>query len=120
MHDDVTRSLKESRRFERMSSDDVRDHIDSRWYELVLACDEDEQLAAEHVFVGAPGCHQARPVFVTELEGEGAGARRRSSAAMTLATPAQGRKVLRYEMSDSHLRAACSAYPHPGVRMGRK
>jgi hypothetical protein len=55
-----------------MSAAEVRDHIDSRWYELVLACDEDEQLA----------------------EGEGAGAGRRSSAAMTLATPAQGREVL--------------------------
>jgi hypothetical protein len=38
MHDDVIRSLKESRRFERVSSDEVRDHIDSRWYELVFAC----------------------------------------------------------------------------------
>ena len=52
MHDDVIRSLKESRRFERMSSDEVRDHIDSRWYELVLACDGDEQLAGERVFAG--------------------------------------------------------------------
>ena len=49
MPDYVIRSLKESRRFERMSSDEVRDHIDSRWYELVLACDGDEQLAREHV-----------------------------------------------------------------------
>jgi hypothetical protein len=30
MHDDVIRSLKESRRFERTSSDEGRDHIDSR------------------------------------------------------------------------------------------
>jgi hypothetical protein len=30
MHDDVIRALKESRRFERMSLDEVRDHIDSR------------------------------------------------------------------------------------------
>jgi hypothetical protein len=40
------RSLKESRRFERVSSDEVRDHIDSRWYELVLGCGGEEQLAA--------------------------------------------------------------------------
>jgi len=46
MPDDVIRSLKESRRFERMSSDEVRDHIDSRWYELVLACDGDSSLHA--------------------------------------------------------------------------
>jgi hypothetical protein len=31
MQDDVIRSLKESRRFERMPSDEVRDQIDSRW-----------------------------------------------------------------------------------------
>jgi hypothetical protein len=54
MHDDVIRSLKESRRLERMSSDEVRDHIDSRWYELLLACDGDEQLAREHVFAALP------------------------------------------------------------------
>jgi hypothetical protein len=45
MHDDVIRSLKESRRFE-SASDDVRDHIDSRWYELVLACDGECSLQA--------------------------------------------------------------------------
>jgi hypothetical protein len=39
MHDDVIRSLKESRRFECMSLDEVRDHIDSQWYEFVPAGD---------------------------------------------------------------------------------
>ena len=73
MPDDVIRSLKESRRFERVSSDEVRDHIDSRWYELVLACDGDEQLAREHVFAALTACHQAGAVPVTELEGEGGG-----------------------------------------------
>jgi hypothetical protein len=37
-----------------MSSDEVRDHTDSRWYELVLACDGDEQLARERVFAALP------------------------------------------------------------------
>jgi hypothetical protein len=48
------RSLKESRRFERVSSDEVRDHIDSRWYELVLGCGGEEQLARERVFAALP------------------------------------------------------------------
>jgi hypothetical protein len=54
MHDDVIRSPKESRLFERTSSDEVRDQIDSRWYELVLACDGGEQLARERVFAALP------------------------------------------------------------------
>ena len=47
MHDDVIRSLKRVALLrKRMSSDDVRDHIDSRWYELVLACDGESSLQA--------------------------------------------------------------------------
>ena len=37
-----------------MSLDEVRDHIDSRWYGLVLAGDGDEQLARERVFAALP------------------------------------------------------------------
>jgi hypothetical protein len=55
MHDDAIRSLKESRRFESACLQTTfADHIDSRWYELVLACDGDEQLVGEHVFAALP------------------------------------------------------------------
>jgi hypothetical protein len=37
-----------------MSSDEVRDHIDNRCYELVLAWDGDEQLARERAFAALP------------------------------------------------------------------
>ena len=92
MHD-VIRSLKESRRFERMSSAKFSTTSTADLYELVLACDGDEQLAGE-MFSPRYRLPSRSRGTVTELEGEGAGARRRSSAAMTLATPAQGRKVL--------------------------
>jgi hypothetical protein len=54
MHDDVIRSLKESRRFERMSSAKFSTTSTADWYELVFACDGDEQLAGEHVFAALP------------------------------------------------------------------
>jgi hypothetical protein len=46
MHDDVIRSPKESRRFERMSSDEVREHIDSRWSSSCLPATETSSLHA--------------------------------------------------------------------------
>jgi hypothetical protein len=46
MHD-VIRPLKESRRFERMSSAKFSTTSTADLYELVLACDGDEQLAGE-------------------------------------------------------------------------
>jgi hypothetical protein len=54
MHDDVIRSLKESRRFERMSSTNFATTSTADWHELVLACDGDEQLARERVFAALP------------------------------------------------------------------